>query len=258
MPAPTLATDRIRLRVDADQKTAAKDALRGATPILWRSSDVVLEVGLFFGGAVVDVATLAALTLEIKAPGANNTAPAIDAAPLASKTVTAFDATLDAATWLDLSKQHASVAFTGTEMSFDLGGLRYQWLVISLLTTAGKVLTVAAGLVDIREAGYDSAGTAPVLTSSAYTKAEARALFGSYLPSTALTGGAAGALDALPTLPATEGALLLGSLRPAIVGGVLSWWQLTAGTAAENSVGGIVRPDDYATTTNEKNWIQRA
>jgi hypothetical protein len=178
MPAPTLTTDRIRLRVDADQKTAAQDALRGATPILWRSADVMLEVGLFYNGEVLDVSNLAALTLEIKTPGAGGTAADPEAAPLASKTVTAFDATLTAGTWADLSKQHASVGFSATEMNFALSGLAAQWLVVSLLTTAGKTITVAAGLVTVREDGYDSAGTAPVLDGSAYTKAELLALLG--------------------------------------------------------------------------------
>ena len=177
MPAPLLATDRLRLRVDVEQKTGASDALRGATPIAWRSADIVFETALFFHGEVVDVSNLAALTIEIKAPGANNTAPDAADDPLASKTVTAFDNSLAAATWTDLSKQHVTVAFTAEEMNFALGGRQYQWMVVSLLTTAGKVLTAAAGVIDIREDGYDSAGTAPTLDGTAYTKAESNALY---------------------------------------------------------------------------------
>jgi hypothetical protein len=36
----------------------------------------------------------------------------------------------------------------------------------------------------------------------------------------------------------------------------LGFWQLTAGTAAHNPSGGIIRPTDYATTTNERVWIR--
>lgn len=37
---------------------------------------------------------------------------------------------------------------------------------------------------------------------------------------------------------------------------VISQWRLTAGTDAENEAGGIVRPDDYAPTANEKLWVR--
>ncbi len=69
------------------------------------------------------------------------------------------------------------------------------------------------------------------------------------VPCSALTGGAAGALDALPT----AAFLTTGTERTAVIGDLLSVWQLQAGTDAENGTT-IVRPDDYSAGTNERVW----
>jgi hypothetical protein len=188
--------------------------------------------------------------------GTSNTAPDPAATPLASKTVTSFDNSLTAATWADLSKQHVSVAFSGDEMNFSLGGVQYQWLVVSLLTTAGKVLTVAAGLIDVREDGYNSAGTAPVLTGSAYTKAEALALFAG--PRNDIIGRSGGNATDLDSIATAAGAWPTGhSVRTCSgVSGGREEWILIAGTSAEAPAAGIVRPDDYDGSTNARIWKQ--
>jgi hypothetical protein len=72
------------------------------------------------------------------------------------------------------------------------------------------------------------------------------------LPCSALTGGAAGALDAI----VTDDYLDDGTIRLCVVSGTFSVWQLQAGTTAENAAAGIVRPDDYAASTNERIWTQ--
>lgn len=79
-----------------------------------------------------------------------------------------------------------------------------------------------------------------------------------YYPSiTGLTGGGVTKLDGITTLtlPVRSLALIVredgGSL-------IREEWMLLAGTDAEDAPGGIVRPDDYATTTNEKVWKQIA
>lgn len=69
----------------------------------------------------------------------------------------------------------------------------------------------------------------------------------------ALTGGAAGALDSIPT---ASSAMTTGRWVLAIVSGELSIWQLQAGTTAEDSANGIVRPDDYDGSTNARIWIK--
>lgn len=70
---------------------------------------------------------------------------------------------------------------------------------------------------------------------------------------TSLTGGGATALDGLVT--ASEriptGAVVLLSY-----GRVGQLWQLVLGTDAENTSGGVVRPDDYHASTNARIWVQ--
>lgn len=68
---------------------------------------------------------------------------------------------------------------------------------------------------------------------------------------TALTGGTSTCLDSIVTLNVTVGQFVMLQISD-----ILSIWQLRSGTTAENASGGIVRPDDYATTTNEKIWFQ--
>ncbi len=71
-----------------------------------------------------------------------------------------------------------------------------------------------------------------------------------YRTITALTGGA-NALDGIPT-----SGLGVGVLVQILVGGLLQTWQLQAGTTAEDVGAGVVRPDDYAASTNEKVWVR--
>jgi len=63
-----------------------------------------------------------------------------------------------------------------------------------------------------------------------------------------LTGGGITKLDGLTTDGKAD---LFVVLR---IASELQDWILTAGTTAEDADNGIVRPDDYATTTNEQVW----
>lgn len=66
---------------------------------------------------------------------------------------------------------------------------------------------------------------------------------------TGLTGGTSVDLDSIETVGVSVpfGAII----NPGATGAQL--WNLEAGTDAEDGVG-VVRPDDYAATTNEKVW----
>ena len=70
---------------------------------------------------------------------------------------------------------------------------------------------------------------------------------------TAFTGGTPTDLDSIATV-----SLALGTTIElvAVAEGVASQWRLAFGTDAENEAGGIVRPDDYASATNEKVWMR--
>lgn len=71
---------------------------------------------------------------------------------------------------------------------------------------------------------------------------------------TGLTGGGATKLDGLVT---ANGTYPVGICVFLLISGVPQIWQLTSGTTAEDAANGIVRPDDYATSTNQKVWLQR-
>lgn len=71
---------------------------------------------------------------------------------------------------------------------------------------------------------------------------------------TGLTGGGATNLDGLVT---ANGTYPVGIVVFIVVSGVPQMWQLTSGTQATDVANGILRPADYATTTNEKVWLQR-
>lgn len=74
-----------------------------------------------------------------------------------------------------------------------------------------------------------------------------------WLPSaSSLTGGTSADLDSIPTVSLTAGHTIgLYDTDPAT--DVVRFYRLTAGTDAE-SAPDVIRPDDYATTTNEKVW----
>lgn len=69
---------------------------------------------------------------------------------------------------------------------------------------------------------------------------------------TGLTGGGAAKLDGFATAGLTAGTVMV-VLR---ISGVTQTWTLVSGTDAENVALGVVRPDDYATSTNEKVWVK--
>src|SRR5690606_36845298 len=68
---------------------------------------------------------------------------------------------------------------------------------------------------------------------------------------TGLTGGTSTDLDSITTASLNVGTT---SVLINVHGGQV--WNLQSGTDAEDAAGGVVRPDDYATTTNEKIWVR--
>jgi hypothetical protein len=70
---------------------------------------------------------------------------------------------------------------------------------------------------------------------------------------TAYTGGAETNVDYIVT---ASGATATGSCVATAILGDFAVWQLQAGTAAENTAGGIIRPDDYNSTTNARVWVR--
>lgn len=76
-----------------------------------------------------------------------------------------------------------------------------------------------------------------------------------WLPTvTSQIGGTSADLDSVPTVSVAVGKVVL--FKDGDSSDLLRVYQLTAGTDAE-SAPTVIRPDDYATTTNEKVWKQR-
>lgn len=174
---PQITRRRLRLACDLLSFAGPVDKRTGQTPKLWLSNDYAIELA-FFNGApsaarlVADFANLASITLEIKAL-VDGVAPPPAAAPLASATITDYVA-IAFADWETDTDQSATVELSAVEMSLAPGAV---WLVISAATLGGQVVTLLAGKVELVEDGYNSAGTAPVLTNAAWTKAEADARY---------------------------------------------------------------------------------
>ena len=249
-----LKPDVVRLKIERRNRSSPIDVLSNGSLVAWKSSSLRIELGIFLAGLVENINNLESLTLEIKPQGASGGAPTPATAPLASRTITSFDNTLDIATWTAGTKQHAVVEFTDDEMDIAAGN---QWLVVACTLTdyPSETITLAAGACEILEDGFDDAGSAPVLDNSAYTKAQSDARYPlkagvlQYLPGvTGLTGGTSANLDG--AVVSADWTLL--STFLVIISDLPEIWRLEAGTDAEDAAAGIVRPDDYATTTNER------
>lgn len=252
----SITTRRLRLAADLFSFAGPSDKRSGTTPQLWLSNDYSIELACFYGApsitTMVDsLANITSMTLALKALE-NGGAPAASATPLLSATVSSFNDACTYADWAADTDEQVVFTLSADEMTQTAGDV---WLVVSAATAAGKVVTVLAGKVTLKEDGYNSAGTAPVVDGSAWTKAEADARY-PRAALTALMGGAAGALDG----EATTGLALDTTLRGVVVSGVLSWWQLQIGTEGdtEDAAGGLIKPDDFDADTNAKIWVQVA
>jgi len=119
-------------------------------------------------------------------------------------------------------------------------------------SSAGVVRTIARGLLKfIADVSINTTASVTIYTTSAST---ARVI--NLFSLTGLTGGTATDLDSLTTTGTS--AYPVGTIVVLSYSDTAQQWKLRAGTEAEAETGGIVRPDDYATTTNEKVWVQIA
>lgn len=166
----------IRVLADITRTAGPTNALTSGEITLWRSSAAFFDVALAFGSALFDdISTLASLTLEIKAT-ATGAAPDPAAAPLAAQTLAAAALTnTTPALWADGAGQHGQFEFSADELNIPAGR---AWLVLTATTFAGRTFTATAGAITIKEDGWNNAGTAPTPDTTAYTKAESDALYG--------------------------------------------------------------------------------
>lgn len=143
----------------------------------------------------------------------------------------------------------ATLNFGTTELLNAISASASLSAVIEVETTEGGVIeTLAQTPVTITNDIITNASTTPVVTPYSANLLRVEPTI------TALTGGAASALDSLAT---SNGSYPVGICVFFVRSGAPEIWQLTSGTTAENAANGIVRPDDYQASTNEKVWLQR-
>lgn len=111
--------------------------------------------------------------------------------------------------------------------------------------------TIFQGTINVTAEVINLGNGTPNPQASYYTTTEAQ---GRYVLNrsdiTALTGGTATDLDSITT---ASGAITAGTCVGVSVGNIFHIYKLVAGTDAEDSPN-IIRPDDYAGTTNEYVW----
>ncbi|GAB4180125.1 MAG: hypothetical protein Fur0032_21020 [Terrimicrobiaceae bacterium] len=156
-----LGRRRIRVPIDTSKFDSPQDILTKSALRAWNGSPAQIEIGLFYGATLItDLSLLTELTIQIKAVGTNNSAPAETAPVLASKTVTVFDDTLTTSTWDDGTKQHAVFSFTSAELK--LGPATYWFEIVGSITGEPEPITYAAGTLQLTGDGYENgAGAAP-------------------------------------------------------------------------------------------------
>jgi hypothetical protein len=131
-------------------------------------------------------------------------------------------------------------------------------LEFQLVDSSQNVRTV--GQIDciIRNEAIDEASTIPTPFPSYLTATQVGQNFlQNRFQITSLDGGGGTALDGIPTGPTANPTVPTDALVAIELGGSLSFYELVAGTDAE-SLPDVVRPDDYAASTNERVWLLRA
>jgi hypothetical protein len=150
----------VRIACDGTHFDGPVNNLDGRKITIWCGCDLLLELAVFHRGTLQDVSNLAAITVQIKPMGQNDTAPSAAVAPIISKTVTAdaINSALTLSEWENSSKQHALVEFSGEEMAIAPGD---AWLVIwaSTIDEPEKIIILNAGRIAVRES---SGGTATI------------------------------------------------------------------------------------------------
>ena len=123
------------------------------------------------------------------------------------------------------------------------------WIEIEITDPSGNRRTYGQQQVLLLNQAISGTAAVPSPSADFYTIVEANQKFVQNQSAiTGLTGGTATDLDSLVTLGVAVGPLVV-----VTVGGYIDYYRLTAGTTAELSPT-VIRPDDYATTTNEKFW----
>ncbi|MDF3058018.1 MAG: hypothetical protein K0R17_2233 [Rariglobus sp.] len=209
--------------------------------------DLRIEVGLFYHPLNADralhaVDNIVSITASIKALVDGAAPPAEAPALIPEKTVGAIDATLNIATWDDLTKQHAYFIFPEAETSALSPGL--VWLVFTALLANGKTVPLKFGAIEAVQDGAGISAEAPEPAVNYYTAAQADTRFlAMRLGITNRTGGGGTGIDGIAV---AGGAYPVNTAILSRTGynGAAEVWMLLPGAQVENADNGIISPDD--------------
>ena len=231
----------IRIAADETKFETPKDINTGEAVKWYKGNNLQFQVGVFNGDSIVaSVTNLAELRLVVKALGSGGGAPPDTDAALMSLDQATIDGTVIQDTWDDGTKQHAVFDFTDAESNIAAGDV---WLAIMAKTTdaTAKWKTVAAGLVTVLEDAIPTSGQT-ISPQTGFVRTNSTII--------GLIGGTATDFDSLVTV---NGTIPTGAVYLITVGGIQYVYELTVGTDAESSPT-VIRPDDYAASTNEVVW----
>lgn len=173
-------TQRIRVLQNVSKwYESGQDVLTASSPRFANGCAVQFEFGFTFGeleadGDLVDVGGYSSLTLDIKRNSART------GLALMTKTVELadLDDTVTKATWEDGTKQHAVFDFTEAESDiFITSTSELLWLVVSGITAGGRLVTLAAWVVEAIEDGAGVETPASVVQPTYYTAAQSDARY---------------------------------------------------------------------------------
>lgn len=158
------------------------------------------------------------------------------------------------ATWTPITDGwEAQVSFATYELADFLAGAESAdiWFEVEITDGAGDRVTRAQAKTVVHGEVISNEALKPVDLASYLTAAETRAQFVHNRSAvTGLTGGGSTNLDGIAT---ASGAASVGWMVAVEIGDDVSFYELRSGTTAESSPD-VIRPDDYAASTNEVFW----
>ena len=162
-----IGTNKLRIKLTQPSVSQTPIALN-----VWRGNATDLEFAIYDSAGVADISTIQSITLRVKEDRLIETS-------LIDETVSAFDATLDDASWLDGTKQHATYDLTNADMMRDLGNTTTKsfWIVFVALLDDGSELTLGAGNLTIHEDNSDASPITPSTAGTALTLEQADARY---------------------------------------------------------------------------------
>lgn len=162
-----LGTNNLRLKLTQPSVSQTPVALSA-----WRGNATDIDVAIYDDAGVAEISDVQSITLRVKADRLIETS-------LIEQVVSAFDATLDDATWLDGTKQHLTYELSNEDMMRDLSGTTSNtfWIVFLAILTDGSELTLGAGNLTIHEDNSEASPLTPSTASTAISLEQADARY---------------------------------------------------------------------------------